>query len=1044
MSQSINTHFICVDPSDPFSIRQALEKYTQLIESGRAFRHTYCKYSFKFTHTPDWAEYPDQALIRALLEEGIDTPAYEQGVALDEVFVSETLLVLYAVQFPQLFHTLEALGKAMRDRGRLMNNWYHLFIAQSEFFGFNSLFILAWRYPQLGYLMTGFMPSETKHLLPNIAGLTRAWVKKVGLGEDSIRAWCYCDQPIVRQLMFSDGVALDDDTVYEQPISALYAYVAEDEEVFYRFKGMLNERFFRQAFLPFVEHLDPYEHWGDDTQPRTQADKPVHYFYYSLVARGAMDFDGAAYTFDFPFLNTQVETFADEHARQLALYMNAPLETLIDPWAVRRQGIRYYARDTATIGWEDFIERLLSNGEAVWEYVRKGTNPEVLASIPRIDLYKATRTHYQLAGITRRFEIDSGEAFDANLFGMVNELIDDYLDRQQIPALAIDSVLRFFDVLFRLRGGHPLGDDIKGRLVNDYGVIASEAFDARFRCEIEVKEVNGSLHQLQDLLKEPNIDALNTAYEIICEQRCAAVQWFEEVNRDELRFTFACLVVGREGADPEDFDELYELCQTFIDDEVLDAILDEVKGTISTNYLKGENLALCEQRWEQFVSFIKRGCDSPGTSATEVNLKPFLSPLTSFNWQREIQFEGAFEFDDEYYLLSALWQLLELPLPCAPALQRVLDYLIESEPRHLVAALNAFYFACPYEDEDDEEDVWLNSDTEEDQQALQEKETQLLALMARFGIPAAHYYAWVIDKRQARWHYFAQYYGHPDYTALSLALEEGINTLNQYDRVRFYMEAHTYAKENGKEHAEDTPVAGQEQLSYTTQALQREGFWMLENWLRRGLATPEKRLYASLSAEQQIAYQCSASDIAQSAQAYHDFMGALTLTTSLHDMHTRLIGEGSYLRHDCFMVQRVEGEQYKVLTKPWLVEAMCTSSPLVNKQEGFHPAIYVVDEATDPQAIAEMQHAIEAGVFNRQVAEVIAYIRGEKSREDIKSHLEHAEFVALDYLPEYGEKYALLELMPYFTDAQTERVATLINPDINPGILARFKRLLRR
>ncbi|GLQ30749.1 hypothetical protein [Litoribrevibacter albus] len=1056
MSQSIATHFISVNPHDSASIKNALELYTQLIRSGEAFRHTYCKYYFKFTQPVDWAQYPNQPLIKVLMEEGIlEYPYKEETLAnIEDVFTSETLLVLQAIQHDELYDTLVALAEVMRDRGRLMNNWYNLFIAESEFFGLYSLFIIALKYPQMGYLFTGFMPSADKYFPPSVPMLANIWAAQVGICEDSIKAWCYCDHPVVRNLMFASGIDVHDEDLHEEPINGLYAHLSKDDEAIHQLKAVLNERFVKQGFLPFEEHLDPYDNWGKDIQPQTQAIKPLHYFYYSLVARGVREFDGSAYSFDFPFLKTSVSEFADQHQQQLEHYLDEPLSSRIDPWAEQRKKIVYLASYTGSYCWSELLERGLSNGEAVWEYVIKGENPELLDSIPSVNLYKFSEDNYGLGELTDMAGIESAEDMDAKRFELVKDLIDDYMDCQIQEERRPDTVLRFFDVYFRLCGGEPLSDDIKTRLVDDYDVIDSDGFDERFRCEIEVNEAMSSLHDLQELFDEPNQQKLDKAYELICEHRRGALDWFEDLDDDRERYTFSCLVIGREGVEPEDADELHEECLDFVENDVVDALLEEMEGRIATNYLRGENETLCYQRWEDLKSFVYGRNTALTAQQAEAQMKPFYSPEREFIWDLQLRFEGAFQFEDEYYLLTAFWQLLDLPLKCAPALQRVLDCLIETEATHLVEALNDFYLAKPVVESEDEEDDDL--DEPFDVALHQDNEKQLLAIMARLNIPAANYYAWVLDKRRDCWAYFAEHYGLPGYETLSLGIDESMHILDQYDRVRFLRESEAYAEERVEEQETTEGSSSQQQLQTVRQRLQEECFWALGRWLERSLATPEKRLYQRLTKEQQIEAQHQASDITENAKAYHAFMGSLTFDSSLADfsleeMHKHLLDESVFLNHQYFMVQKqsaqrlaAEGQDYQVLTKPWLVEAMRTSSPLINTYEGLYPGLYAIDETVDPQAIKQMQQEVETGVFKQQVADVLAFIRGEKTVAKIKPAIEHATFMPLNYLPEYGENYSVEKLMEYLSNEQMKRLECLLQQGSNPGLMARFKRLFRR
>ena len=1031
MNQTLATLALPVDINNRDSIETALNQYAELIASGKAFRHTYCKVFFEFSEKVEWSQYGDQALLKSLLSYHMLNES--DLVEFDNHFCSETQLFLIAIEHTELLPTLVKLATVMRDRGRLVNDWYNLFIAESEFFALSSLFSLSWYYPQYGYLLAGFLPAKDKHTSPVVINMMHAYASRNGICEETIKAWCYCDHATIRNTMFIQDAAFDaqalDDELRDGPISPLYHYFSDNGPAFERFQSLLSQRFVEQAYLPFEEHLDPYDSWGQDVEPVQLSVDPVNYFYSSLLAHGIKDHQGIARQIKFDYLTAPALQLANEHTAQIEALLGKSLVETIDPWAGQRANIRYYSIYTAHFEWEELITGHVSNGPALWEYVIKGGDDALLASVPAIALFDTCESTFSLCDLMHSAGIEDETAFNNQLYDLVIDYVDDELDRVHAQKER-DKVLRFFDLLFRLTGGRPISEAIKTLLVDGYSIITESDFSQRYGFDFTPNNGLTELHHILELVKEPTAKKLDQAYEIVSRHRGLAHEWYQGLEhiRDEVQFVFSTLIIAKEGVNPAEPDDLYRHCLEFVEKKVVSSLINEMEDKISTNYLRVESRALCDQHWQVLQDYIY-GRNNLTAAEVETNMSPFYSPEEESSWLREQKFEAAFCFEHDHYLLTSIWLLSDLALPIQHSLKRILSCILYREPLSIIDALYDFYI--PNIDTADDE-----CSEDENERLDADSEKVLLTQVERLGISTVHYYSWLLNEGHflTRWEQVACLYGLSDQEALTQYIDTAMLGLSQSKRLRFLWQVEE----------SQTAEVQTEQAMLAKKKLEGECLWAIENWLSRSLLRPEHRFYTSLPKEHRLGFYNQAHEMFNdNFKAHHAFMDSLSLDVTLADMHTHLIGEKTYQHKECFIVQKT-ADDYKILTKPWLVKALRESSPLVNRDDDYFPSLFIVSDSIDSNLLSQLQQDIESRVFEQQIQQVMAYLRGEPILDSIDNIIHGVSFKELDYLPENAESYAVDSLQEYLTPEINKRLMKLINIRHKKGLLNHFFSLLNK
>ena len=1040
MYQVLSTHPIAVNIQSRDSIAKALTQYTELVNSGEAFRHTYCKYIFEFSTPYDWSQYSNKALISSLLHSSYLIDEVKDN--LNEALSSETCLFLIALEDKTLLPQLVELAKAMRERGRLVNNWYHLFISEEQFFGLHSLYALSYCYPEYGYLLTGFIAAKDKYTSDTVLNLVNAYAQHHGITSDTIKAWCYCDHPSVRNTMFIQDPDFDASELHKEyddedeendeqqaelaedscqhdsaPISPLYHYFATNQAAFIEFQALLTQRFIDQAYLPFEEYLDPYDTWGQDIEPVKLATQPVDYFYASLLAHDIKDYSGIERDFDYDYLTAKTRDVAQKHAQAIEADLGKPLSESVDPWAEQRAKISYYSIYTARFEWTEFVSRNISNGAALWDYVDKGSYESVLETAPNVNFHQVCKETHSLCELKDTDSCSASE-FNDKLYDLVIDFVEDELDRVQIEDKDSARVLRFFDLLFHLSGGKALKDDIKTLIVDTYPIIDAAGFDKRYRKSIDSKQDLSELHSVTAMLSEPNFETLTHAYSIICQYRNAALNWYQGLAqlRAEKQMLISAYIVAMETANPEKHDDLYRACLDYVETQVVEQVIDEMKDKISTNYLKGEAEKICNQRWQELVDFI-HGKNRLTAKQAESNMLMFYHPESETHWDRKLKFEGAFRFDHDHYLLATIYLIIELPLSIQSQLKRLLECITFIEPISIIESLYDFYIPSLDEDED-ESTPRLN----------EESEAILLSHLARLNIDKLNYYIWLMDRSyfEKRWHQMLELYGQQEHSEPTQLLDQALIHSEQRDRVRFL------------QHLEE--LRGKSRRLARAK-LEQECLWALENWLARSLPQPEQRLYDSLNDTQQLGYSAEGHYLLgeDNYMQVHKLISKLAKEIPLDAALSQLLVKQPYLHHECFMLQK-QGDDYKLLTKPWLIKSINNFAHLAFKD---YPSIYVIDDTVSSDAIEAMRQALDNNLHQQQVAKVMAYIRGEVTYKQIVDIVQGVEFKELDYLPENSESYSVEDLLEHLSVGKHNRVANLLEPR-DPTLLERVFSLFGR
>ncbi|UUV17064.1 DUF4241 domain-containing protein [Fusobacteria bacterium ZRK30] len=267
------------------SMKQALKDYVELIRNGKAFEDSYCVAHFELQGEPISIDYfkEHKDLIEYLEE---SSPFFFMNSDRENIQASttgEALFFLCAAMYPELENDMKEACEAMVTFSRRLNDSSYMWLTYESPFGVEPLQITATKYPRYGYLLASFLiPYWDDEHMPDALFSLGNWAHKLGITEDTLKAYCYCDNLRARQNMlgydtWEGGV----DQAIEGSKFDLLTHFREKPEEYEKFKNILVKRYREMPHIHYsndeydmnptrnlvieilyLEH--PYNTWKDD------------------------------------------------------------------------------------------------------------------------------------------------------------------------------------------------------------------------------------------------------------------------------------------------------------------------------------------------------------------------------------------------------------------------------------------------------------------------------------------------------------------------------------------------------------------------------------------------------------------------------------------------------------------------------------------------------------------------------------------------------------------------------------------------------------
>ncbi|MCG8579450.1 MAG: hypothetical protein MI866_06015 [Bacteroidales bacterium] len=320
-------HTFTYNPNQTDSIRKALQQYANWVLTGEAFNeYGYCVAIFnpetKYITLNDFEHYP---VIHNFLKKESERFGRDN---LKECLLTETLLFAFALRHPELTEEIVKTSRAFVTYARALNDSSKMWITCEAPFALNPLLLLAYVYPQYGYLLTAFyVPHWDEHMGGALFSIS-SWIMTLGISRDTIKAFCYCDNETVRELMLChDSIYESEENLEIKNNFDLISYFRESKEHFQLFLDLLVQRYNDMPYLPpYAEDycITEYSVNWDQLNPIADLVKNmmfVHYPYNKLD-----DFD---FSIDNYFTQTFLHKSAEDEISEIKHYIEQKLGHLI-------------------------------------------------------------------------------------------------------------------------------------------------------------------------------------------------------------------------------------------------------------------------------------------------------------------------------------------------------------------------------------------------------------------------------------------------------------------------------------------------------------------------------------------------------------------------------------------------------------------------------------------------------------------------------------------------------------------------------------------
>ncbi|MDE5421527.1 DUF3859 domain-containing protein [Ancylomarina sp. DW003] len=510
-------HTISYNPEDINSMREALKQYGDLVKSGEAFRDDYCVAHFnpdlEIISTSFFNDHPH--IIEYL--KGTTYYSADRGEEnLQESTLTETLLFACAIRHPELEMDIKEACEAIVAYARRLNDSSEMWLTCEMPFGIEALQLTASIYPKYGYLLAGFLvPYWDDEHMPDALYYLAQWSNKLGITEDTIKAFCYCDNSRARENMlgYDSWDGMDSDQNIDSSFN-LIIHFKENADALDLFKAQLAERFQHQDLLGETPYnpiegmvLDimmlayPYDTWDDD-------------------------FDKDDY-----LTQTFIHKSAEEEIEEITQDVKNLLgRDIIPPKKKNKQRTekKVEAPERSLKKWQLFIEGAFTNGKHIWEYITEGEHKELVAELEYTNFYKLAR----LGKYAVYEEIDAhAYSFDdihEELHDILKKPFNEIKDKQILSEFCsksnLDSeavIFRFLDVIFKCCGSVPFHEDFIEFLDKKHQLYSKEAFNKRYVIEWQ-PQLDFLMKKFSGYRSEVNIQQLEDCLSVIKQNRTEA------------------------------------------------------------------------------------------------------------------------------------------------------------------------------------------------------------------------------------------------------------------------------------------------------------------------------------------------------------------------------------------------------------------------------------------------------------------------------------------------------------------------------------------
>ncbi|MDC7221996.1 MAG: DUF3859 domain-containing protein [Spirochaetales bacterium] len=476
------------DPNRVDSIREALQQYGEWVLTGEAFEQDYCVVRFnpEIDHA-GMEDFKSHPVIYKFLHE--KTGRDKEDVDLKDELLTETLLFAYALKFPELKEDLFNTARDFVTFARALNDSSKMWITCEEPFALEPLLLLAHVYPEYGYLLTSFLIPywDDEHMGNSLYCITD-WIDSIGINKDSLKAFCYCDNGMAREIMlgynscYGGGESPGIKSRFD-----LISYFRESEEHYQLFKDLLVQRYKEMPYMPYTEdsvkwsrqnpiadlvlnlmfvHY-PYNTWDDDFDID-------EYFTQNFVQKSAED--------EILELRNYVEQKLGHPIVDKNVFKNNKAMLKYDP-------AKYIAEDNMPqddplSNWKEFIVKGVEEGDAVWNYIATGENKDILTSLPKTNIYsEAEQGYFELIKEFENFySMESLWRWLKSLLQTLYKKLMLWGINKDLQKDTLNEIFhRLLDVLFALNGHAPFQEETKEFIIDHIGFISEEEFESRFK-----------------------------------------------------------------------------------------------------------------------------------------------------------------------------------------------------------------------------------------------------------------------------------------------------------------------------------------------------------------------------------------------------------------------------------------------------------------------------------------------------------------------------------------------------------------------------------
>lgn len=261
---------VAVNPTDPISLRAALNRYQNLLQSEDAFQKGITRqFNIEFKHSDGRRlQVSDAGAQKELLSHAFRLIRHEslpdRIEADSEIYISEPLLFAAALNLTEqdpalnkeLKEELIATAEAIVAYARKRNDSSDFWVDDMYAFGLEALYMLALEYPETLPLYTSFViPYWDYEHLNSLDGTVLPFLENEGWSDNLLRAYLWCDNPMFRSRFNFNG---QDEEDYE----SLAEHLRNNPERYNRFKALLRERLLERPLLAYhddssLEELHP-------------------------------------------------------------------------------------------------------------------------------------------------------------------------------------------------------------------------------------------------------------------------------------------------------------------------------------------------------------------------------------------------------------------------------------------------------------------------------------------------------------------------------------------------------------------------------------------------------------------------------------------------------------------------------------------------------------------------------------------------------------------------------------------------------------------